>query len=96
MFMKKGENATKKKYNVKEHSVIIIILNCYAGNYFSNFNLLKKKSFFWYFVFETMVITKINEKLLLGFGWPSKQKDRRQRQIRQAKNDAKVYYFMDV
>lgn len=54
-----------KKNNVKEHSVIIIILNCYAGNYLSNFNLLKK-SFFLYFVFETMVITKINEKLLLG------------------------------
>lgn len=42
MFMKKRRECHEKKYNVKEHSVIIIILNCYAGNYFSNFNLLKK------------------------------------------------------
>lgn len=60
----KDEGSRKKI--VKEHSVIIIMLNCYATNYFNNFNLLKILHLV-YFLFRTMMITKINEKVLLDF-----------------------------
>lgn len=50
------------------------MLNCYATNYFNNFNLLKILHLV-YFLFRTMMITKINEKVLLDFRQPRTNKE---------------------